>query len=173
MNRAIFLDRDGIINIDKSYVYKIDDVEWMPGIFDLIRFANRHHFLVIVLTNQSGVERNYYTIADVEKLHQQMEAKLNELGLIINDWFYCPSLNSEDRKPNPGMMIKAQKKHNIDLTKSYMIGDKESDVLNMIGPKYLLLKGNYQIENKNVLVFDELNSILKYISCEEKISLEH
>jgi D-glycero-D-manno-heptose 1,7-bisphosphate phosphatase len=145
--KALFLDRDGIINVDKSYVFKFSDIVWMSGIIDLIKFANQHNFLVVVLTNQSGIDRGYYKEEDVVKLHQEMSDYLLSKDAKVDDWFYCPDLDSPDRKPNPGMMIKARDKHNIDLSKSIMIGDKESDVLNIDGPTYIIVEGNYNLSN--------------------------
>jgi D,D-heptose 1,7-bisphosphate phosphatase len=169
-NKALFLDRDGIINVDKSYVFKIEDIEWMPGILELIKFGNTNNFKVIVLTNQSGIDRGYYTEKDVLKLHDEMTVKLESFGAIIDDWFYCKDLDSNDRKPNPGMMLKAISKHNIDIERSYMIGDKESDVLNIIGPEYLLLKGKYELKNLNekIHVFKDLLEIKNWIVQNEK-----
>lgn len=162
--KAIFLDRDGIINVDKSYVYRFEDIEWMPGIVDLIKFFNAQNYLVIVLTNQSGVDRGYYKEEDIEKLHLQMTLALKNLGAEINGWYYCLKLDSEDRKPNPGMMIKAQKDFDIDLSNSLMLGDKESDILNLSGPKYYLLKGNYPFKEniKPEKIFSDLIEAKNY-----------
>lgn len=145
--KALFLDRDGIINVDKSYVFKFSDIVWMAGIIELIKFAKSNNYLVIVLTNQSGIDRGYYQESDVIKLHQEMSDYLKSKGAEVDDWFYCPDLDSYDRKPNPGMMIKARDKYNIDLSKSFMIGDKESDVLLIEGPKYIIVEGNYNLSN--------------------------
>ena len=165
MKKALFLDRDGIINVDKSYVFKFSDIVWMDGIIELIKYANANDFLVIVLTNQSGIERGYYNDEDVIKLHQEMDNYLQSRNAIINDWFYCAHFDSEDRKPRPGMMLKAKLKYDIDLSQSFMIGDKESDILDLIGPEYLIVKGNYdlaKVENRAKL-FNDLSQVLKYI----------
>ena len=162
--KALFLDRDGILNIDKAYVYRFEDIEWVKGIFELIHFANTHGMLVIVLTNQSGVAQGIYQESDVLKLHELMQTFLETKKLHIDDWFYCTEYVSEHRKPRPGMMIDASKKHNIDLSKSFMIGDKPSDVLEIEGPKTFLLKGNYSLEaiemSKTAEVFTSLKEIL-------------
>lgn len=170
-NKALFLDRDGIINVDKTYVYKFDDIEWMPGIIELITFANKNGFKVIVLTNQSGIERGYYKNEDVLQLHQKMSAELANLDAQVDDWFFCSSLDSEDRKPNPGMMLKATQLHQIDLTKSFMIGDKTSDIINLKGPKYLLLKGKYPLDNisDDVIVLNDLFEMKSWL--QKQISL--
>jgi D-glycero-D-manno-heptose 1,7-bisphosphate phosphatase len=172
MKKALFLDRDGIINIDKTYIYRYEDIEWVEGIFDLIQFANKNNFLVIVLTNQSGVAQGMYQEEDILILHKKMSEHLKGLKLTVDDWFYCTEYNSERRKPRPGMMIEAQTKHHIDLAKSFMIGDKPTDILEIKGPKTFLLQGNYALDavlkNKSAEVFDSLKKIQNRI--EEIIS---
>ncbi len=169
MRKALFLDRDGILNVDKTYVYRYEDIEWMEGIIDLIKFSKSKGYLVIVLTNQSGIERGYYNEEDVVSLHKKMSNYLKEQGAIIDDWFYCSSLDSEDRKPNPGMLIKAKDKHQIDLNTSIMLGDKDSDALNFSGPKYFILRGKYPIDDQltkrtDVRAIDSIKEIYQYIS---------
>ncbi|MDO9181785.1 MAG: HAD family hydrolase [Bacteriovorax sp.] len=170
MKRALFLDRDGILNIDKAYVCRFEDIEWVPGIFDLIQFANANHLLVIVLTNQSGVAQGMYTEADVIKLHDEMKSFLKLKNLHVDDWFYCTEYDSERRKPRPGMMIEAQQKYNIDLSKSFMVGDKATDILNIKGPQTFLLKGNYSLDvveqNKSAEIFNSLEDVLSRIKKE-------
>ena len=171
--KALFLDRDGIINIDKAYVYRFEDIEWVEGIFELIQFANDQGFLVIVLTNQSGVAYGKYQESDVMQLHLLMQSFLKTKNIKVDDWFYCTEMDSERRKPRPGMMIEAQKKYNIDLAKSYMIGDKPSDILEIEGPKTFLLKGNYSLEeienNKKAEIFTSLKDIILKLKSEMSI----
>ncbi|RPJ74885.1 MAG: HAD family hydrolase [Alphaproteobacteria bacterium] len=164
--KALFLDRDGILNVDKAYVYKFEDINWVDGIFDLIAYANNHGFLVIVLTNQSGVAQGMYKEEDVIKLHQQMNEFLRAKKLKVDDWFYCTEYDSPRRKPRPGMMIEARDKYNIDLIKSFMVGDKVTDVLDIKdGPQTFLLQGNYPLDalpgDKKVEVFSSLHDIQK------------
>lgn len=162
-NKAIFLDRDGIINIDRAYVYKFSDIVWVDGIIPLIQFAHANGFLVIVLTNQSGVAQGMYQESDVIKLHEEMNKFLSDKNAQVDDWFYCTEYDSPDRKPRPGMMIKARDKHNIDLSKSFMIGDKPTDVLEIDGPITFLLKGNYPLDkvltSEKVKIFSTLSEI--------------
>lgn len=164
MNKALFLDRDGILNVDKTYIYRYEDIEWVEGIFDLIDYANKNGFLVIVLTNQSGVAQGMYTEKDVLKLHQEMNQFLMSKKLKVDDWFYCTEYDSERRKPRPGMMLEAQSKFTIDLSQSIMVGDKSTDVLDIAGPRTFLLKGNYPLDqvvvNDTVELFDSLGDIL-------------
>ncbi len=172
MNRALFLDRDGIINVDKTYIYKYEDIEWVDGIFDLIHFANANGFLVIVLTNQSGVAQGMYKEDDVKILHSKMTAFLESKKLRVDDWFYCTEYDSECRKPRPGMMIEAQKRYDIDLSKSFMVGDKTTDILDIAGPKTYLLRGNYpfdSVDNNKALICNSLNEILDNIKKEIEI----
>lgn len=154
MNKALFLDRDGIINVDKGYVYKFDDIIWIPETLELIKMANDRGYKVIVLTNQSGVIRKMYSEEDVLILHKEMSKALSEKGITIDDWFYCTDLDSELRKPRPGMLMSAQKKHHINLTESFMVGDKPSDVFQLEKEQDLpfttIVKGNYDLgELKN------------------------
>jgi D,D-heptose 1,7-bisphosphate phosphatase len=162
---ALFLDRDGVINVDKTYVFKFSDIEWLTDIFDIIKWANDQKWKVIVLTNQSGIGRGYYSSDDVVELHQQMEQFLKSKNLIIDDWFYSVSLTDERRKPSPLMMLEAVKKHNIDLKNSIMIGDKVSDVIELIGPEYLLVQGKYPLENlpSSVKIFQSLDNLKNYL----------
>lgn len=163
--KALFLDRDGILNVDRAYVYRFEDIVWVDGIIELISFANTHGYLVIVLTNQSGVAQGMYKEEDVIKLHEQMNNYLLSKKVKVDDWFYCTEYDSERRKPRPGMMIEARDKYDIDLSKSFMVGDKITDILDIEGPTTLLLKGNYPLEsvpqNKKAEIFNSLSGIQK------------
>jgi D-glycero-D-manno-heptose 1,7-bisphosphate phosphatase len=165
LRSALFLDRDGIINVDKSYVFRFEEIEWVEGIFNLIQFANSQDLLVIVLTNQSGVAQGMYQESDVIELHNQMNHYLKSKNCTVTDWFYCTEYESSCRKPNPGMMIEAQERYNINLYNSYMVGDKSSDVLKIDGPTTFLVKGNYPLgdidKTEKVEVFDSLTEVLK------------
>jgi D,D-heptose 1,7-bisphosphate phosphatase len=154
MNKALFLDRDGILNLDKGYVYKWDELVWMEEIFEIIKMANDKGYKVIILTNQSGIHRGMYTREDVHLLHKQMEEFLTAKGLHIDDWFYCAEMDSIDRKPRPGMLLAAQKKHDIDLEKSFMVGDKATDIFETDGsfkrPMTFLIRGNYDLTHPDI-----------------------
>jgi D-glycero-D-manno-heptose 1,7-bisphosphate phosphatase len=133
-NKALFLDRDGVINIEKNYVVKISDFQFTPGIFRIIKNYQKKGFLIFVITNQSGIARNYYTREDLEKLNSWMIKQFKEKGIIITKIYYCPhhpdfTGECQCRKPKPGMIIEATKEFNIDPGKSVLIGDKESDIL--------------------------------------------
>lgn len=168
MNKALFLDRDGVLNIDKGYTYKWEEIVWFDEIFSLMKLAKDKNYKIIILTNQSGVGRGMYTREDVENLHQKMNDFLKSKNISITDWFYCPDLESENRKPRPGMLLAAQKKYNLNLEHSIMVGDKISDIFETNGlfirPKTFLIKGNYDLsmaEKKGgVVVLDSHHELL-------------
>lgn len=137
MRRAVFLDRDGTINIEKEYLYQVKDFEFIPGAPGAIRLLNQAGILVIVVTNQSGVARGYYTEDDVHNLHRHIARELERSGAHVDDWLYCPhhpagrgsyALPCNCRKPLPGMLQEAAVRHGIDLEKATMIGDKRADI---------------------------------------------
>ena len=138
MRKALFLDRDGVINVEKNYVFRIENFEFMPGIFDLCAIARRLDFLLIVITNQAGIGRGYYTEADFEQLTQWMVDQFSSRGINIDRVYHCPfhptagigayRQESYDRKPNPGMIMKAKEDFAIDLANSVIVGDKDSDL---------------------------------------------
>ncbi len=129
--KAIFLDRDGIINVDHGYVFKVEDFEFNAGIFDLLAFLQAQGYLLIVVTNQSGIARGYYTQEDYMQLTSYMVETLQKEGIKIDAVFHCPHAPQDKckcRKPKIGMFKAAKKQFNIDMKNSWMIGDKESDV---------------------------------------------
>lgn len=128
MRKVLFLDRDGTINIDYGYVYKIENFVLINGILDVAKVAKQKGYDLIVVTNQSGIERGYYTDADFQKLTQHMCALFEKNGTPLLDVFYCPFLSGNDRKPNPGMFLKAKQKYQIDMKNSVSAGDKVSDI---------------------------------------------
>lgn len=127
-NKALFLDRDGTINVDYGYVYQSEKFELIDGIIDLCKTAQEKGYLIIVITNQSGVARGYYTDADFQKLNQHMIDIFATKGVKITDVFYCPELAGPRRKPECGMFIEAMEKYNIDMANSVSIGDKDRDI---------------------------------------------
>lgn len=169
MEKALFLDRDGILNVDKGYVYKWEDIVWFDEIYEIIEHALKKNYLVIVLTNQSGIYYNKYTKEDVERLHKQMSEHLAQKNLKITDWIYCADVNSESRKPRPGMLLEAQKKFKIDLANSFMVGDKVTDVFETDGafirPKTFLLRGQYDLskaeQDSEIKIFGNHKDILE------------
>lgn len=126
--KALFLDRDGTINVDYGYVYQPEKFELIDGIIELCQKAQEKGYLIIVITNQSGIARGYYTDEDFYKLNQYMIKIFAANGVKITDVFYCPELSGNRRKPECGMFLEAQAKYNIDMEKSVSIGDKKRDI---------------------------------------------
>jgi D-glycero-D-manno-heptose 1,7-bisphosphate phosphatase len=162
---AVFFDRDGVLNVDKHYVYRIEDFEWIPGAIDSIKLANSLQYRTFIVTNQSGIARGYYTINAMEELHNWMLNELNTHGAKIDHVYYCPyndtGVVSEfvvddhpDRKPNPGMIEQAIQDFNISRENSFIIGDKQSDLeagrrANIRG--FLYSGGNLYDQMKDIL----------------------
>ncbi len=128
VNKALFLDRDGTINEDLGFVHRIEDFRFIDGIFDLCRWAEDNGYLIIVITNQSGIERGYYTDDEFLCLTSWMKDQFKDHGITITEVFYCPSLSGRDRKPDIGMFEKACLKYDIDMGASLSLGDKERDI---------------------------------------------
>lgn len=138
MNKAVFLDRDGTINVEKNYLYRIEDFEFIEGAPEAIKLLNDNEYKVIVVTNQAGVARGYYTEADVKKLHKHIDDELRKYQAHIDAYYYCPhhpiygigeyKVECNCRKPKTGLLEKAVKDFAIDLSNSWIIGDKQSDV---------------------------------------------
>jgi len=131
--KALFLDRDGIINIDKGYVYRPEEIEFTEGAAELLKIASGKGFELLIITNQAGIARGMYTEEDVDKLHLFIKEQFRDMGIRIKDFFYCPhhpdfTGECDCRKPNPGMIKEAAEKYGIDLSESVMIGDKKSDI---------------------------------------------
>lgn len=126
--RALFLDRDGTINIDKHYVYRVEDFEWVPGIVELCRAAVAAGYDIVIITNQSGIERGYFTEEDYSMFTQYVCAMFEDEGVPVLDVLHCPWLEHEDRKPKPGLFLRAAAKWGIDMPASLSLGDKERDV---------------------------------------------
>ncbi|WP_294389611.1 HAD family hydrolase [uncultured Sphingomonas sp.] len=134
---AAFLDRDGVINVDDGYTFRPEDLRLTPTAAEGIRLLNDAGYLVIVVTNQSGVARGYYGVADVERFHDHMQATLGPRGARIDAFYYCAyhpegtvaeyAREHEDRKPGCGMLTRAMADLPVDRARSFMIGDKQSD----------------------------------------------
>ncbi|MFD2166040.1 D-glycero-beta-D-manno-heptose 1,7-bisphosphate 7-phosphatase [Thalassotalea euphylliae] len=138
MKRALFLDRDGIINVDFGYVHQIKDFEFVDGIFDVCRYALDMGYEIYVITNQAGIARGYYTEDDFLQLTEWMKIEFARRDIQISGVYYCPHhpekgdneyvITCDCRKPAPGMILKAAKEHGISLGHSAFIGDKVSDM---------------------------------------------
>lgn len=133
MRKALFLDRDGVVNVEKNYLHKIEDFELMEGIVDVCRSYQEQGYLIIIVTNQSGISRGYYTEDDFAHLSRWMVGHFKELGIAITRIYHCPHHESIDgvcecRKPEPGMFLEAQREYDLDMAASVMIGDNERDI---------------------------------------------
>ncbi len=131
MNKAVFLDRDGTINVEKGYLYKTDEFEFISGAEEAIHIFNELNYLVIVVSNQSGIGRGYYSVKDVYNLHQYINRLLALSNSRIDGFYFCPHEPKDGcrcRKPQTLLFEKAQREHNIDMNYSYIVGDKLSDI---------------------------------------------
>lgn len=136
---ALFLDRDGVINVDHGYVHQKEHFHFIPGIFDLVRTANQCNFHVVVVTNQAGIARGYYSQATFSHLTQWMIKKFGEAGASINAVYHCPhhpteglgynKIDCDCRKPHPGLLLQAMAELDIAVPHSILIGDKPSDLI--------------------------------------------
>jgi D,D-heptose 1,7-bisphosphate phosphatase len=155
MKKAIFLDRDGTINLDNGYTYKISDWIWIEGSKIAIKNFKMSGFLVFIITNQSGVARGYYKKTDIMLLHNYYNQELkNEYDVEFDDIAFCPhhpnfgkNRNCQCRKPKPKLITDLVRKYKIDCDKSWMIGDKISDV-----------KAGYAAGLKTCLISNRLNT---------------
>ena len=184
--RAIFIDRDGTINVSKGFISKADDLELIPGTIDAIKAINKSGALAIVITNQPVIARGECSFEELHNIHNKLKTLLGEKGAFVDDIFYCPhhpdkgfegevpelKFDCECRKPKTGMIDEAVKKYNIDLSKSYMVGDSTMDLetARNAGVKSVLVDtgfagndGKYDrncdIEAKNL--FDAVEKIIK------------
>lgn len=135
---AAFLDRDGVLIQDTGYPHRPDQIAWIPGAAEAVRRLNGAGVFVFVVTNQSGVARGYFPETDVVSLHRWMETELASQEARVDDWRYCPHhpeaalsryrLNCSCRKPKPGMLLDLMRRWPVDLGRSFLIGDKPSDL---------------------------------------------
>lgn len=135
---TLFLDRDGTLTRDLGYTYKVDDLVWLDGARETIKAAKDAGALVIVVTNQSGIGRGYFTEADMHAFHAAMQRDLAQIGAAIDAFYFCPFIDGavdpvyrvadhQDRKPNPGMLLRAINEWPVDRARSLMVGDQASD----------------------------------------------
>lgn len=138
MRKVLFLDRDGVINQDVHYLHRIEDLVFVDGAKEALANAVALGYDLIVVTNQSGVGRGYYTEEDVNRLHDYMNQELTKVGAPILRFYYCPHLpgaplalydkDCQCRKPKPGMLLQAMSDYDIDKEHSLLVGDKASDM---------------------------------------------
>ena len=168
--KIAFLDRDGVLNspkINNGYIGFIKDFKWMPGVFQALRLIQSNNYKIIIVTNQSGIARDYFSINDVKKLHEYIINELKKKNIKISAIYFCPyhvdgiipkfTKKSNLRKPDNGMFLKAKKKWHIDVKNSFMIGDQKTD---MLFAKKSKLKG-YLFNKNNLFSFVKKNILFK------------
>ena len=159
--KTIFLDRDGVINKEINYLYKKENFEFIDGVFDACLFFQNLNYQIIIISNQSGIARGFFSEKDYHILSKWLIKQFKENGVSILDTYYCPhspDASCNCRKPKPGMLIKAIDEYNIDVEMSWMIGDKETDIeaANLAGiNNTILVRSGHPI--------DETNSNAKFI----------
>lgn len=193
MTIAVFLDRDGVINKEVGHISKPEQFELLPKVGEAIKLLNENNLKVIIITNQPVVARGEATIEDVENVHKKMKKEIEKHGAHIDAIYYCPhhpdrgfpgerveyKINCDCRKPKIGLLKKAVKKFNIDLKKSFFIGDKTVDIQTgkNAGCKTILVKTGYGGKDKKFNVkpdfvcedlLDAVNLILKMVKTNEK-----
>lgn len=176
MDKVVFLDRDGTINVEKNYLYKVEDFEFIKGAPEAIKLLNENNYRVVVISNQAGVARGYYTHKDVDKLHDHIQEELKKCGAHIDEFYYCPHHPTEGidrfkcicncRKPEIGLFLKAEEKYVIDKEKSWMIGDNRSDIIagNRYGVRTILVSTGYgkdTIKDKDIQFNKYVSDILE------------
>ena len=136
--KAAFFDRDGVLNVDKSYLYKIEDLEWIDGAKEALAYLTQQGYTVFVVTNQSGIARGYYTVDDMNKLHNYMEQQVAAEGGKIEKFYYCPHLpegkiaeyavECDCRKPKPGLILRSFEEYDIDKDAAFLIGAEAAGI---------------------------------------------
>ncbi|MDB2386029.1 D-glycero-beta-D-manno-heptose 1,7-bisphosphate 7-phosphatase [Shewanella sp.] len=139
MKQAVFLDRDGVINVDHGYVHSVDDFEYIDGVFEACAALKKSGYLLAVVTNQSGIARGMYSEEQFHSLTEWMDWNFSDKGIELDGIYYCPhhaekglgeyKVDCDCRKPKPGMLNSAAQFLNIDLSRSVMVGDKRDDML--------------------------------------------
>ena len=170
--KTIFLDRDGVINEDIGYIGHWRDFKFINGSVKALQKLTKNHFRIIIVTNQSGIARGYFTKDNFETLTKKFVEFCNQNQIEILNTFFCPhhiegivdhySKHCNDRKPNPGMFLRAAKIYNINLKKAIMVGDKLTDII---------ASSNAGIKKNFLVNTDKINAINKNINFEIKANL--
>ncbi len=134
--KAVILDRDGVINKDCDYTYRLEDLEILPGVTSGLKKFQEAGYLIIVITNQSGIGRGYFSQGDFEKFNTELLNQLKDQGVKIDSLYFCPHHpddNCSCRKPKNGLLFKAQKDFDLDLSQCLVVGDSDRDFFNQVG----------------------------------------
>lgn len=161
MKKCVFLDRDGTINVEVDYLYKKEDFRWEKGAIEALTILKKLGYMLIVVTNQSGIARGKYSEEDLQRLHGYMQEELKGYGIQIDAFYYCPhhpsgigeyAVECRCRKPEPEMLEKAIKHYDIDVENSYIVGDKLSDCFAgaRVGVKGVLVKTGHGLEENSI-----------------------
>lgn len=176
--RALFLDRDGVINVEKNYVHRVEDFEFMPGIFALCARARDLGYRLVVITNQAGIGRGFYTEADFQRLTGWMLGEFRARGVELARVYHCPYHPTEgigpyrrdsfDRKPHPGMLLRARADLGLDLAESVLVGDRSSDIEagRAASVGCLIRLGANELERRgddDVVVLDRLDDVTDWL----------
>ena len=171
--KAIFLDRDGVINIEKEYLCKIEDFEFVDGVFEALNYLQNQGFLLFIITNQSGIGRGYYTIDDFSKLTNWMIDVFEMKGIKIDMVEFCPhapDVECSCRKPKTGMIDKISKHYEIDFEHSWLIGDKQSDIECAIN---VGIKNTIQVKSGHDFEFSIADFVLNKLDLESVKEVIH
>ena len=182
MKRAVLLDRDGVVTPEPSYyAHKLSQLAFIPKSAEAIRLLNEHGYLVVIVSNQAGIAHGYYQEADTALFNKAMVEKLAYVDARIDAVYYCPHhteakvakyrVNCDCRKPEPGMLLRAEKELNINLKQSFMIGDKLSDIEagKRVGCNTIMVQtgqGEEQLKNSSIecsYIADDLYDAAVYI----------
>ncbi len=174
-NKALLLDRDGVVNVEQRYVHSREHFQFRDGIFELCRAAQTLGYLLVIVTNQAGIARGYYTESQFHELMDWMIQKFAEQQVQIARVYYCPyhpvhgrgryKRDSPDRKPKPGMLLRARADFNLDLASSILVGDQVSDIgaarAAGVGTKILFRPGAPEVEvpEDHYYILDSLDKI--------------
>jgi D-glycero-D-manno-heptose 1,7-bisphosphate phosphatase len=182
---AVFLDRDGTLNVEVNYLYRVDDLHLISGAAQAIRRLNEAGYLVIVVTNQAGIARGYYAESDLHALHEHMAALLAAEGARIDAFYFCPHHPDftgpcSCRKPAPGMLRAAERDHNLDLRQSWLIGDTAGDVGAGVaaGCRTILVRTGYgartepdlaEHQNRPDAVVDDIGAAVRWLLEQDRV----
>jgi len=163
LRKAVFLDRDGVINKErKDYVKSVSELEIFSGIVEPIKHLKNNGFLIIVITNQSAINRNLTTHEKIFEVHNEIQSFFMKNAISIDDFYYCPHRPDENcdcRKPKPGLLLEAAKKWKIDLKSSWMIGDSDTDMeaASAAGCKSLTIRSSIELGSVVTRILNSLD----------------
>ncbi|MCH1924991.1 D-glycero-beta-D-manno-heptose 1,7-bisphosphate 7-phosphatase [Shewanella sp. C32] len=185
VKKAVFLDRDGVINVDSGYVHTIDEFEYIEGVFEACSEIKQQGYLLVVVTNQAGIARGYYSEDEFEQLTEWMDWNFADKGVDLDGIYYCPhhpeqglgeyKQDCDCRKPKPGMLVSAQRFLKIDMAQSVMVGDKADDMRAAIAAGVatrILVRTGKAIDKEGeqlaTVVLDSIADVPNYLKQQQK-----